>query len=964
MSWILLLLLTLGLVACSPLRTVAPNPSVIAAQKRQSDAQSPGEQPDGSCVIEGNPDFYGLGIRAGVYLQYVTAFGANLLLTENIDGNLVTNTVFLLALFIAMAVATAQRTVQTVEIVVLLQLSFGFLFTILSIWGHRIRAHLGEQPVRFPLAGSFFRLTLATALSIYGVWFWFLGTHQAQPEGDCATYIFLFARADVAGAARIFFQVQSALILVGYGILFARELLMIVCFVVLVSAWTSVVALFTVIFSARAIWLERQRRLVDPTVNLDISELTRKKIRGYQIVSVIPKYIWMMVIQWSRIAGSLAWKQLNGKQSAGSNRPRLELYLITFIDLWILVARFIVQVLCLFIFNWCPPIDMPPLIVHPVVRAMSGKEYDTTLWDRAEERITKLYNSQSTQNVIYTINALCVVWTIVSVELTLIWNNVEGVYSVQSTGQLIPFIIGLTGFVGLLHGLSVQRSAVYTTDVLMSLLDVEPKQDGAAGSFGSARSRSASRSSSSLSLSASERAEEDEIYSLHDGQEAVFWQRHVGRRHSMDIIRPEDIERDLPKAAETDNVLERRDFHLHHMSDYDMLVLVYGKRNLEEHSITGNRKVWFVKDFRRSDAAQNVFQEFLAWSNGGLEPDTFGRPSRSVNSPDFVSEVSDIRNNVRRSRSLSSRRSQLSGSYDSPSHSRSDRSGTGRRHHHTSSPESISSSRSRRRPAFEGLRYLPSCIKHWLTACLLCFSILFGSIYKPVNLLFSWLGKLLWSRCKSAARTLLQRYRDWLTPLIASMQHKDNENPKSDGSNKEFPGSAPGSAPHVQEKPFSRGVDTQSIKDAFSLQSFPALSSALCTAGATICRGRHWTVTANNIENLNRFLQEVKAIRVRKRDGDIGKTVQHKETRTKWLEMIPTDFLTTLAEELKSRSSKKRPGWETTKKPRREQQQLEEHTRRFSWAPGEFGEEIIDQQAAPDARNKRRRRRRRLDLSS
>lgn len=53
------------------------------------------------CVTEGNPDVYGLGIRISIYLQYITAFGANLFFKEAIDGNLTTNTIFLLALLIA-----------------------------------------------------------------------------------------------------------------------------------------------------------------------------------------------------------------------------------------------------------------------------------------------------------------------------------------------------------------------------------------------------------------------------------------------------------------------------------------------------------------------------------------------------------------------------------------------------------------------------------------------------------------------------------------------------------------------------------------------------------------------------------------------------------------------------------------------------------------------------------------------
>jgi hypothetical protein len=73
-----------------------------------------------------------------------------------------------------MVVTTANNTVQTAELVVLLHLCFGFLFSILSIWGHRTGSGtpgVGDKKIRFPLIGSFFRLTIATALNAYGLWF-------------------------------------------------------------------------------------------------------------------------------------------------------------------------------------------------------------------------------------------------------------------------------------------------------------------------------------------------------------------------------------------------------------------------------------------------------------------------------------------------------------------------------------------------------------------------------------------------------------------------------------------------------------------------------------------------------------------------------------------------------------------------------------------------------------------------
>jgi hypothetical protein len=45
----------------------------------------------------------------------------------------------------------------------------------------------------------------------------------------------------------------------------------------------------------------------------------------------------------------------------------------------------------------------------------------------------------------------------VAIELTLIWNNIPGVYDLGSTGQLIPFVIGAFGLLNALHTIILQR---------------------------------------------------------------------------------------------------------------------------------------------------------------------------------------------------------------------------------------------------------------------------------------------------------------------------------------------------------------------------------------------------------------------------------------------------------------------------------------------------------------------------
>jgi uncharacterized membrane protein YuzA (DUF378 family) len=42
-------------------------------------------------------------------------------------------------------------------------------------------------------------------------------------------------------------------------------------------------------------------------------------------------------------------------------------------------------------------------------------------------------------------DVLIVIWTVLAVELSLIWSHVTGIYEISSTSQLIPLVVGLSG---------------------------------------------------------------------------------------------------------------------------------------------------------------------------------------------------------------------------------------------------------------------------------------------------------------------------------------------------------------------------------------------------------------------------------------------------------------------------------------------------------------------------------------
>lgn len=47
------------------------------------------------------------------------------------------------------------------------------------------------------------------------------------------------------------------------------------------------------------------------------------------------------------------------------------------------------------------------------------------------------------------------IWFILSVELTIRWNKISGIQTIQTTGQLIPFVVGVASFVRAKHKLVI-----------------------------------------------------------------------------------------------------------------------------------------------------------------------------------------------------------------------------------------------------------------------------------------------------------------------------------------------------------------------------------------------------------------------------------------------------------------------------------------------------------------------------
>ena len=53
---------------------------------------------------------------------------------------------------------------------------------------------------------------------------------------------------------------------------------------------------------------------------------------------------------------------------------------------------------------------------------------------------------------------MVIIWAALAIELTLAWNSVSGIYVLGSTGQLIPFVVGVLGLLRNIHLIAIKLS--------------------------------------------------------------------------------------------------------------------------------------------------------------------------------------------------------------------------------------------------------------------------------------------------------------------------------------------------------------------------------------------------------------------------------------------------------------------------------------------------------------------------
>ncbi|MCJ1398165.1 hypothetical protein MMC11_001362 [Xylographa trunciseda] len=190
--------------------------------------------PDLDCSSKYGADYYGIGVRLGIYFSWLTSWIANVFLPEEIASALDANTMFLLSLMASIFYSTNKGILSYIDGLILMHLSSGYLFGCLSFWGYRTRHYHHEGPMgirHFGRFGTHCRLILAFGISAYGIWFWTDGVADglqipiSPNTGDlisCQCYplqTFFFDRLRVYGGIRYFYIVMTICSTAYYGLM-------------------------------------------------------------------------------------------------------------------------------------------------------------------------------------------------------------------------------------------------------------------------------------------------------------------------------------------------------------------------------------------------------------------------------------------------------------------------------------------------------------------------------------------------------------------------------------------------------------------------------------------------------------------------------------------------------------------------------------------------------------------------
>jgi hypothetical protein len=384
------------------------------------------------CSFEGNSDLYGLGIRLGVYLQLLSTLLANGFLSNELrEDARNTNAIIMIAVFAGMASATINNQTNGIEIFVMTTLLISFLWS--DFTPSHISALLFEQTEKEPPKDrKTWRLNIPAESEIAST------SSSMQKDGD-------------AGGDTEELEVENK----PYFAAISR------------SVFGTAIALFNAWY-----WLHSRHTLlknnIDDPLCIPIVFLETQIALGtnqalfYVITSVIyAVYEVLFMCWWIFILAPGILRLLYELLMIGlasvcrCKRARTEMTVNQKIAKWYLsFAR----------------LDAGTLRVFSSFRI--SKQNQARLRNmRAYVRLGIIHVFLILREVVLFVDGhnlakwmglpvgyMVIMWASIAIELTLAWNGVSGIYVLGSTGQLIPFVVGVLGLVRNLHLIAVKLS--------------------------------------------------------------------------------------------------------------------------------------------------------------------------------------------------------------------------------------------------------------------------------------------------------------------------------------------------------------------------------------------------------------------------------------------------------------------------------------------------------------------------
>lgn len=417
-------------------------------------------------TIEGQPDFYGLGIRIGVYLQWVSAWINLLIDPESAQSVYDVNSVFVFSILVATMIATlgSSPSIQPIETHIMLQFALGFFVTTLSTFGLRLHffrpasiVELGGclgasmkalrvsirkpvspidwfylvigtpilplnvfsplKPRQLSWSGVVWRTSTMCIVAAVNIWLWWVSQPNYRLPGQACDppFIFMFSKQQLSGP------------IVG----FCKAVAIIIAIVVFPPFWI----LFQLVIQLHTQAVLALYRDIMHSVTPDAPQHLSRSLNRINslldrkgIALPVPSQLRSMSGGFDPMLGSSPTSQFINFNPLSQFR--------SFYDFVEFMAKpshetfRLSDVLRLMVYLGSSKFERPERV------SMQGEDEKRSPQREATylEYYTSLFWNAFT--------IISIAWFILSIEFTLSWNNIQGVNSIDNTGQLIPFVIG------------------------------------------------------------------------------------------------------------------------------------------------------------------------------------------------------------------------------------------------------------------------------------------------------------------------------------------------------------------------------------------------------------------------------------------------------------------------------------------------------------------------------------------